>query len=150
MPEPRSYLKKLWARLRQFLAEAEGPMLIAVVFAAVLSESGLLERLGYALRPVVSGWLGLPEGAVMSLILGIIRREMSVAPLMELQLTARQMFVGAVVSLLYLPCLSVFGIIAKEFNAKTAVAISAGTTATALFVGGALNHIITLLERVFA
>jgi len=149
MPEPRSYFKKLLARLRQFLAEAEGPMLIAVLFAAILSESGLLERIGHALRPVVSGWLGLPEGAVMSLILGIIRREMSVAPLMELQLTARQMFVGAVVSLLYLPCVSVFGIIAKEFNAKTAIVISASTTATALLVGGALNHLITLFERVF-
>lgn len=150
IPEPKSYFKKLWVRIRQFLVEAEGPMLIAVFIAAVLSETGLLEGLGHVFRPVVSDWLGLPEGAVMSLILGIIRREMSVAPLLELQLTARQMYIGAVVSLLYLPCLSVFGIIAKEFNAKTAVAISAGTTATALFVGGAMNHIITLLERVFA
>lgn len=147
MPEPRAYFKKLWVRVRQFLLEAEGPMLLAVFLAAVLAESGLLERLGRLLRPIVSDWLGLPEGAVMSLILGIIRREMSVAPLMALQLTPRQMFVGAVVSLLYLPCLSVFGIIAKEFGVKTAVAISAGTTATALFVGGALNHILTLVGR---
>lgn len=150
MPEPRAYFKKLRVRIRQFLLEAEGPMLLAVFLAAVLAESGLLERLGSLLRPIVSDWLGLPEGAVMSLILGIIRREMSVAPLMALELSPLQMYVGAVVSLLYLPCLSVFGIVAKEFGVKTAVAISAGATATALFVGGALNHILTLLARLLA
>jgi len=51
------------------------------------------------------------------------------------------MYVGAIVSLLYLPCLSVFGILAKEFNAKTAVGIVVMTTVTALFVGGVINHV---------
>lgn len=81
----------------------------------------------------------------MSLILGIIRREMSVAPLLALQLDGLQVFVGAVVSLIYLPCMSVFGILAKEFGAKVAVAIGAGTTVTALFLGGVLNHLIRFL-----
>ncbi|HHU32895.1 MAG: FeoB small GTPase domain-containing protein [Zhaonellaceae bacterium] len=149
IPEPRAYFKKLWIRIKQFLVEAEGPMLIAVFIAAILAETGVLKGLGELLKPVISGWLGLPEGAVMSLILGIIRREMSVAPLLELSLTPLQMYVGAVVSLLYLPCLSVFGIIAKEFNAKIAMAITIGTTTTALFVGGMMNHLVLLAQRIF-
>ncbi len=149
IPEPRAYFKKLWVRIREFLVEAEGPMLIAVFIAAVLAETGILEGLGELLKPVVSGWLGLPEGAVMSLILGIIRREMSVAPLLGLSLTPLQMYVGAVVSLLYLPCLSVFGIIAKEFNARTAVAITVATTSTALFVGGLMNHVVSFVQSIF-
>ena len=63
---------------------------------------------------------------------------MSVAPLVGMNLNPLQMYVGAVVSLLYLPCLSVFAIVAREFNARTAVAISVGTTFTALFVGGVM------------
>jgi ferrous iron transport protein B len=149
IPEPRAYFKKLWIRIKQFLVEAEGPMLIAVFIAAILAETGVLKGLGELLKPVISGWLGLPESAVMSLILGIIRREMSVAPLLELSLTPLQMYVGAVVSLLYLPCLSVFGIIAKEFNAKIAMAITIGTTTTALFVGGMMNHLVLLAQRIF-
>lgn len=149
LPEPKAYFKKLWVRIRVFLVEAEGPMLIAVFLAAVLAETGLLASLGELLKPVVSGWLGLPEGAVISLILGIIRREMSVAPLLGLNLNPLQMYVGAVVSLLYLPCLSVFGIVAKEFNVRTAVAIAAGTTLTALFVGGLMNHIALLVQSIF-
>ncbi|NLW56815.1 MAG: ferrous iron transporter B [Firmicutes bacterium] len=149
IPEPRAYFKKLWVRIKQFLVEAEGPMLIAVFIAALLAETGILEGLGELLKPVVSGWLGLPEGAVMSLILGIIRREMSVAPLLGLNLNPLQMYVGAVVSLLYLPCLSVFGIIAKEFNARTAVAITVSTTLTALFVGGVMNHLVLFVQSIF-
>ena len=38
--------------------------------------------------------------------------------------------------------MSVFAIVAKEFGAKVAVAITAGTTFTALFLGGLLNHLI--------
>jgi len=149
LPEPKAYFKKLWVRIRVFLVEAEGPMLIAVFLAAVLAETGLLASLGELLKPVVSGWLGLHEGSVISLILGIIRREMSVAPLLGLNLNPLQMYVGAVVSLLYLPCLSVFGIVAKEFNVRTAVAIAAGTTLTALFVGGLMNHIALLVQSIF-
>ena len=106
------------------------------------------EGLGELLKPVVSGWLGLPEGGHVT-DLGIIRREMSVAPLLGLNLNPLQMYVGAVVSLLYLPCLSVFGIIAKEFNARTAVVITVGTTLTALFVGGVMNHLVLFLQSIF-
>ncbi len=149
LPEPRAYFKKLWVRIRHFLVDAEGPMLIAVFIAAILAETGLLLGLGNLLKPVVSGWLGLPEEAVISLILGIIRREMSVAPLVGMNLNPLQMYVGAVVSLLYLPCLSVFAIVAREFNARTAVAISVGTTFTALFVGGVMNHLVLFVQSIF-
>ena len=55
-------------------------MLLTVVFAAILAETGLLAE-SNLLKPLVSdGWL--PPEASMSLILGIIRREMSVAPLL--------------------------------------------------------------------
>lgn len=147
LPERRTYFKKFFVRVKQFLVEAEGPMMIAVLIAAILAETGMLEGVSQVLKPLVSGWLGLPQEASMSLILGVIRREMSVAPLLSMDLSGLQMYVGAVVSLLYIPCLSVFGILAKEFRAKVAVAITVGTTVTALFVGGLLNHAISFVLR---
>lgn len=147
IPERKAYLKKFLVRVKQFLIEAEGPMLIAVFIAAILAETGLLTGISTALKPLVSGWLGLPQEASMSLILGVIRREMSVAPLLAMDLSGLQMYVGAVVSLLYLPCLSVFGILAKEFNAKVAITITLATTVFALFFGGLLNQIISFIFR---
>ncbi|HHY91527.1 MAG TPA: ferrous iron transporter B, partial [Clostridiales bacterium] len=125
-----------------FLVEAETPMLISILIAALLKETGLLNYIAVFLEPIVSGWLGLPKDAVIALILGIVRREMAVAPLLAIEgLTALQAFVGGTVSLLYLPCLSVFGILSKEFNAKVAVAIGLSTFVTAFIVAGLINQI---------
>ncbi|WP_409967615.1 ferrous iron transporter B [Bengtsoniella intestinalis] len=141
LPEKKAYGKKFWVRMKGFFVEAEGPMLLAVVMASVAKESGLLDMAAVWLEPLISGWLGLPEEAVLFLLLGVVRREMAVAPLLALDLTALQLFVGGTVALLYLPCISVFGVIAKEFNTKVAIAIGVGTFVTALFLGGLINQI---------
>ncbi len=141
VPERNAYFKKLSVRLKSFLVEAEGPMLIAIVIAAVFKESGLLDAAATLFEPLMSGILGLPKDAVIFLLLGIVRREMAVAPLLEMSLTPLQIFVGATVSLLYLPCLSVFGIIAKEFNSKVAVAIGVATFVCAILLGGLINFV---------
>ena len=40
MPERKAYFKKFFVRVKQFLVDAEGPMMIAVVIAALLAETG--------------------------------------------------------------------------------------------------------------
>lgn len=144
-PDRQAYLVKLKVRIKEFLVEAEGPMLFAVAIAAVFKEAGILDAVAGFFEPMMVGWLGMPKEAVIGLVLGIVRREMAVAPLLALSLTPLQMFTGAVVGLLYLPCLSVFGILAKEFNAKVAIAITVSTTVTAILVGGLINKVGTFL-----
>lgn len=142
MPNAKAYGKKLMLRMKGFLLEAEVPMLLSIIIAALLKETGLLNYIAVYLEPIVSGWLGLPKEAVIALILGIVRREMAVAPLLAIEgLTALQAFVGGTVALLYLPCLSVFGILTKEFNVKVALAIGCSTVATAFLVAGLINQI---------
>jgi len=147
MPNPRAYFRKLAIRMKHFLKDAEFPMLAAVFLAAILAGTGVIGVIAQnsVVQSVVSGWLGMPEEAVISLILGIARREMSVAPLLILNLTHLQAFVAGVVSLMYLPCLSVFGIVAKEFKVKAAVAIFFGTVVSAILVGGIINQVVRLL-----
>ncbi|MDR0272098.1 MAG: ferrous iron transporter B [Clostridiales bacterium] len=141
LPNPKSYGRKIFTRMKHFLHEAEVPMLLAILLAAILAESGALNVIAVYAQPIVSNWLGLPEQAVIALILGIIRREMSVAPLLALELTHLQAFVGAAVSLMYLPCISVFAILTREFKLKIALAISFGTIASAILIGGVINQI---------
>jgi ferrous iron transport protein B len=144
IPEKKSFFLKFKARMKSFLIEAEGPMLLAVVLASILTEAGLLDGFSKMVEPIVSGWLGLPSEASLALILGVIRREMSVAPLLAMNLTALQMFTGAIVSLLYLPCLSVIGVLTKEFDLKTSILIFFGTIFNAIFVGGLINQVVSL------
>lgn len=144
IPEKKSFFLKFKARMKSFLIEAEGPMLLAVVLASILTEAGLLDGFSKVVEPIVSGWLGLPPEASLALILGVIRREMSVAPLIAMNLTPLQMFVGAIVSLLYLPCLSVVGVLTKEFDLKTSALIFVGTIFNAIFVGGLINQVFSI------
>jgi ferrous iron transport protein B len=131
-------------RMKHFLKDAEVPMMIAILIAAILAESGLLAAIAVYAQPIVGGWLGLPAEAVTALILGIVRREMSVAPLLALDLTSLQAFIGGAVSLMYLPCLSVFAILAKEFKVRIALIFTISTVVLALFVGGLMNQIAQL------
>jgi ferrous iron transport protein B len=144
MPDREAFLKKLRIRIRHFMYEAEVPMLLGILLAAFVVETGVLTSVSKFAEPLVEGWLGLPKEASLSLILGIIRRELAVLPLIEMNLTTLQMFVGAVVALFYLPCLSVFGILVKEFKLKIAVYIALSTTITAFLIGGLINQIANL------
>jgi len=141
LPDPRTYGRKLLTRMKHFLKDAQIPMMVAIVIAAVIAESGLLNIIAHHAEPLVSQWLGMPQEAVVALILGIVRREMSVAPLLALDLTALQAFVGGAVALMYIPCLSVFAILVKEHKLKIAGIITVGSIVVALFLGGVINQV---------
>ena len=149
LPDGKALLKKIWIRTKHFLIEAEIPMIMAVGLAAILVETGLLNAISVYVSPLVVTWLGLPVEATIGLILGIIRRELAVLPLLELDLSTLQMFIGAVVSLFYLPCLSVFAVLVKEFKVKVAAVISVATIVTAFVVGGVLNHTLRFIISIF-
>ena len=140
-PEPRVLLKKIWIRTKQFMIEAEVPMVIAIGFAALVVETGFLNSISHYIDPLVVNWLGLPTEASLALILGIIRRELAVLPLIELELSTLQLLVGSVVALYYLPCLSVVAVLIKEFGFKVASFISVSTIFIALFVAGLINQV---------
>ena len=145
LPDKDAFRKKLKIRMKHFLLDAEGPMFIGIVIAAVIAETGVLNEFSRIIGPFVEGWLGLPKEASLSLLLGIIRRELAVLPLLELNLNTLQLVVGSVVALFYLPCLSVFGVLAKEFSLKVALFIGMSTTISAFLFAGLINQISGLI-----
>ncbi|ABR47167.1 small GTP-binding protein [Alkaliphilus metalliredigens QYMF] len=142
MPNIGALRKKIWIRIRDFMIEAEVPMILGIAFAAFIAETGVLNAVNHFVEPLVVGWLGLPAEASLGLMLGVVRRELAVLPLLELDLTTAQLFVGSVVALFYLPCLSVLAVLIKEFRLKIALGIAGATIFIAFFVGGLINHFI--------
>ncbi len=141
VPKPALLAKKIFLRVRHYIKDGAVPMIIAILFTAVLYELGAFNVLGQWLSPLVSGWLRLPEEAATPLIIGIVRRELTVLPLIEMELTTLQFFTGAIVALFYVPCIAMIATIAKEFNVRTAVGILIFTTFTAIFLGGLLARV---------
>ncbi len=136
MPRPEVLWKKIFMRLRSYVSNGAVPMIIAVGVASVLYETGLMAAWGRLLGPVVTGWLRLPEEAAVPLALGILRRELTVLPLLEMDITTLQLFTGALVALFYVPCIAMIGTISREYGVKLGMGILVGTTVLALFVGG--------------
>ncbi len=143
-PSSSALIQKIWIRIKQFLLEAEIPMIAGILFAALLVETGLLLVIGDVLKPLVEGWLGLPKEASLALMLGIVRRELGVLPLLELELTTLQLIVGSLVALFYLPCITVMAIIIKEFNLKMSFYVLGFTTITAFTLAGLFNQVARL------
>lgn len=136
LPKPRILLKKVLMRVKHYVSEGAIPMIIAVAFVSLLYETGVLTLAGRAFAPLISGWLNLPDQAVVPLVLGIVRRELAVLPLIDMELTTLQFMTGAVVALFYVPCIAMVTTMAKEFGIKAALLVLLLTTFTALFLGG--------------
>ncbi len=145
LPRFNVALKKLWLRMKLYITDGALPMIGAVALASVLYETGLMAAWGKAISPLVTGWLRLPEAAAAPLALGVLRRELAVLPLLDMELTTLQLFTGAVVGLFYVPCIAIVATVAREFKLSTAVAILLITTLLAFFAGGIVTRIGSLL-----
>ncbi len=144
LPRVSVMLTKVWARAKHYLMDGVVPVMLGVAFAALVHETGAIDVVGRYVQPLVTGWLGLPERAAVPLLLGIFRRELTVLPLLDMDLTALQLFTGAVVGLFYVPCIAMLSVLAKEFRASIALIILGTTTAMAFLMGGLLTRIISL------
>lgn len=145
LPKPGILAKKVWVRLRNYVFDGAVPMFWAIGVAAVLYESGLMAYWGQLIAPIVTGWLNLPEAAAVPLALGILRRELTVLPLLDMNLSTLQLFTGAIVALFYVPCIAMVGTLSREFKLGIALAILGFTTFAALFLGGLAAQIGLLL-----
>ncbi len=142
---PQILGRKIWLRVKTYLKSGAVMMIYAIAGAAVLFEVGILEHLGRLLQPVVESWLLLPAEASIPLILGIVRRELAVLPLLEMNLAGFQLFTGALVALFYVPCIAVLAMLAREFNLKLAVKILLFTVIFSFLVGGLAARLGSLL-----
>ncbi len=144
-PSPAVIGSKVWMRIKHYLGDGVLPVMLGVGFASLVYETGAVELFGGVVEPVVTGWLNLPQEAAVPLLLGIFRRELTVLPLLDMDLTSLQLFTGAVVGLFYVPCIAMLSILAREFRPKIALAILLITTSMAIFLGGLLTRLMSPL-----
>ena len=141
VPAPRVVALKTWWRLREFVVVAF-PLL--VVGSAVL---GLIEFFGWqhvinaALSPLMA-ILGLPHSVGLTLIFGVLRKELSLLMLMQALGTTHVLAVMSVAQVLiftlfvpfYLPCLATMASMVRELGWKLTIAAAGALLALALVI----------------
>ncbi len=115
-----------------------------------LYEMGYLLAIVEPIEPFVYGVLGLPAVAGICLILGILRKELTLELLVVLAIaqfgpsaenllffmTPLQIFVFALVVTIYIPCVATVAVLGKELGWKNALLLMIFTVVLAIVVGG--------------
>ncbi len=147
IPSPGMVLTRAWIHIREFLVIAMPLLIVSSIFLGLLGFYGILDIIETATAPVVHGILGLPPFASTALLFGILRKEMAFETLVVLAGTANltevmtriQLYIFALVSTLFIPCVSTIAVLYREQGLKTALQISLYTVFLG-FVAGALAH----------
>jgi len=139
LPYFGALFKKVWIRIKWFISEAVPFVMLGVLIVNILYVLGIIEFAGQIIGPLVTGLLGLPEGAVAALIIGFLRKDVAVGMLAPLGLTMKQLVVASVVLTMYFPCVATFTVLVKELGVKDMLKATLIMIVSAFFVGGILN-----------
>lgn len=153
IPSLSVILKQTWTRTKSlvwivFPAYIIGSAVIQAFYAA-----GLLNPVNDLLTPVTVFWLGLPAVIGITLIFGIVRKELTILTLAVIFhttdfasiMTPVQLIVLALVSMFYIPCISVILVLASEFGWRRALGISASEIIMAIIIGGIAFRLLSLV-----
>jgi len=151
VPSIKVVARQTWARTKSLIYLVFPLYIAGSVIVQALYAVGVLQQVSNVMSPVTVFWLGLPVIAGVLLILGFIRKEMVVLAAVAIFGTTNlalyfsniQLFVLALVNMIYIPCLSTVAIIAKDYGWKTAIIISLANFAVALLVGGIAFRILS-------
>ncbi|HNQ25381.1 MAG TPA: ferrous iron transport protein B [Methanoregulaceae archaeon] len=150
-PTMKNVLLKSWMRIREFLLVAMPLLIIASIILGLLQYFGIMAAFEAFIAPFSETVLGLPAYATTALIFGILRKEMALETLIILAGTAdlgsvlsmAQIYIFAVVSVLFVPCIATIAVLRKEVGTRMALVIAAYTLALGLLVGAVLNILLS-------
>jgi len=139
IPSLKAQSKKLGMRIKGLIVHATPYILGGILLVNILYTVGFVDYLGYIFTPIITGLLGLPGEAVSTLLIGFLRKDVAVAMLVPLGLSARQFVIGTVVLAAYFPCAATFTVLVKEMGVKDMLKSAAIMIVTAFTAGFVLN-----------
>ena len=149
-PDTRLVMRKAWMRLSEFLFIAMPLLLVGSVVLGLLEFFGIMAIFEGFVEPYTMALLGLPGYSATALIFGILRKEMAFETLAILAgtadlgavLSSLQLYIFAVVTVLFIPCLATITVLLREVGSRIKLAVTIYTVALGLFIGGLMYRIL--------
>ena len=150
-PQARLVLAKSWLRIKEFLFIAMPLLIIVSILLGLFQFYGLTDLFEQLLAPITVTLLGLPEYASTALLFGIFRKELAFETLAVLAgtadlgsvMTAAQLYTFAIVSVLFVPCISTIAVLYRQLGARIAILISVYSVFLGLLIGAIINMLIS-------
>jgi ferrous iron transport protein B len=158
-PGASTILKRTWFRFKSFMLMALPIIMIGSIVLGALYETGYLQILLAPVNPIMFTLLGLPAVASICLVLGILRKELTLQLLIALAamqygpsasnlllfMTPLQLFVFGLVVTLYFPCVATMTVLGRELGWKSTLAIMTSTIGLAILIGAVTYRVIPAL-----
>ncbi|MGQ9603083.1 MAG: FeoB small GTPase domain-containing protein [bacterium] len=138
-PYLTTLVMKFRIRTLGFLKEALPVVLIGVAAINFIYSLGVIDEIARFTTPVMTRILGLPDEAVVAVIVGFLRKDVGVGMLAPLGLSVKQLIVGCTTLAMFFPCIATFTLLFKELGLVDTLKSVAVMVVTALTVGGTLN-----------
>jgi small GTP-binding protein len=152
VPAPRVVALKTWWRLREFVLVAFPLLVVGSVVLSLVDFYGWQHGINAALSPLTA-LLGLPRSVGLTLIFGVLRKELSLLMLMQALgtthvlgvMTAAQILIFTLFVTFYLPCMATLASMMRELGWRLTLAASAALLALAIVVSLAARGLMLLL-----
>jgi ferrous iron transport protein B len=146
-------VNKTWMQMKEFIAVAFPLLIIGSAVLGVLQYVGFLNLMNVVLAPLIQGWLGLPDFTATALIFGILRKEMALETLAVMAgtwkfnavMTPLQIYVFAVFTTIYMPCLASITMLKRVLGWKDTIRITLLTVLLALAVSGLIARLVPIV-----
>ncbi len=130
---------KTWLRLKDFIVVAWPLLIISSISLSLLEYFKIDEILNQILKPIVSWILGLPEQTGITLLFGILRKELSMIMLFQALhttdlitvMTKVQLIVFTIFTVFYMPCVGTMGALIRELGIRKTIFVTLLTIAMA-------------------
>ncbi len=147
LPAIASLLKKTWFRARDFLVGAWPLLVAASAVMGVLEFAGAAGVLNRLLSQLTAGWLGLPPAVGVTLVFGVLRKELSLLLLssalgttdVAAAMSPVQILTFAVFVTFYVPCVSSMAVQIREVGWRWTLVSALINTAAALAAAGLIR-----------
>lgn len=145
LPDPKTLAAKTWLALKEFITIAWPLLIASSIVLGVLEWAEAAEAINAALAPLTVWALGLPAAVGMTLVFGLLRKELTLVMLVQALGTTDVSAVLSIPQLLtltlfvvfYVPCVATIAVLSRQLGWRDALAISGLTVVVAIVISTA-------------
>jgi small GTP-binding protein domain len=148
MPSPKLLWKKLKLRVLDYMREVFPLIAIGVLVINVLDFFKVIKFVSDASGGLITKAMGLPGNIASVMVLGFLRKDVSIALLAPFNLSAHQFIIASIFMVLYIPCIASLFTLIKELGVLSALKVMGTVLVCAVAVASFLHATFLLWERV--
>ncbi len=143
VPSFKTLVAKTWLTLKEFITIAWPLLVVSSVILGLLEWAHAAGAVNALLSPLTVTVLGLPAAVGMTLIFGILRKELTLVMLVQamgtthlnMVLTDGQLLTFTLFVVFYVPCVATIAVMAKELGWRDTALVSGFSMVVAVVVG---------------